>query len=282
MGKVYTFIHKGQVNSKVRTELLPQYLDNGWEIGNWNQSELNSKTGAAVKAVFDSMREDGSWDEWNKARGNNVSNSLHKFWVEVADEVYIADREVKKAETRAKWTEEERAQYSKKMSDAAKLDRAIISSEEYHRRSIKATETKKKNGTFSTSSYENIAYSLLCSVYGEDDIVYDGFIDDRYTTRCDFYIRSLDIFIELNIHPSHGKHPFNKNSESDMQLMRSLQEKGDDWSNMILDVWCNRDVNKFEQAKNNKLNYIAVYGDMFDDFITSIKENNIWSLVNLI
>jgi len=29
MGKVYTFIHKGKVNSKVKTELLQQYLDNG-------------------------------------------------------------------------------------------------------------------------------------------------------------------------------------------------------------------------------------------------------------
>jgi hypothetical protein len=48
---------------------------------------------------------------------------------------------------------------------------------------------------------------------------------------------------------------------------------------MILDVWCRRDVEKFNQAKDNKLNYILVYPNNFDNFILAIKENRIWDLV---
>ena len=60
MGKIYTFINKDCVNKKVRTPELQKWLDNGWSIGNWNQAELNKRSGDAVKAVNDKMREDGT------------------------------------------------------------------------------------------------------------------------------------------------------------------------------------------------------------------------------
>jgi hypothetical protein len=113
------------------------------------------------------------------------------------------------------------------MSESAKRDRANTSQEEYHRRSVLATETKKRNGTMNTSSYENITYDLLRTIYGDDDIIYDDYVDDRYSTKCDFYIKSLDIFIELNIHPSHNNHPFDENNADDLSLVEELKSKGD-------------------------------------------------------
>ena len=78
-----------------------------------------------------------------------------------------------------------------------------------------------------TSSYENITYDLLRTIYGDDDIIYDDYVDDRYSTKCDFYIKSLDIFIELNIHPSHNNHPFDENNADDLSLVEELKSKGD-------------------------------------------------------
>lgn len=225
------------------------------------------------------MKREGSWDTWNTNRGNKVSKGLLKFW-ETASQEYIDQREIKKQKSRDLWTDEDKLKYHNKMSESAIRDRANTSPEEYHRRSILATETKKKNGTFGTSINEDITYKLLCEKFGEDDIVFDNYIDDRYSTKCDFYIKSLDIFIELNIFPSHGDHPFNKNNKQDLALMEKLKNNNDDWSNMILDAWGNRDIKKFEQAKRNKLNYIAVYNNEFENFIKCIEEDNLWSLVN--
>ena len=79
MGKVYTFIHKNHTNTKVKTENLQQYLDQGWEIGNWNQDELSRRSGAGVRARYDRMRSDGTWEEFNKNKGIKVSNTLKQF-----------------------------------------------------------------------------------------------------------------------------------------------------------------------------------------------------------
>ena len=67
--------------------------------------------------------------------------------------------------------------------------------------------------------------------------------------------------------------------KNDLLLVEHLKSKNDKWSNMILNVWCNRDVNKLNQARANHLNYIPVYSDDFDNFILSLKENRIWDLV---
>ena len=96
MGKIYTFIHKGQRNSKVKTSDLSKFLDDGWEIGNWNQEELNRRSGEGIKRFNDSLRESGKWEEYNNVRGVNVSKGLIKFWSNVADNEYIQNREIKK------------------------------------------------------------------------------------------------------------------------------------------------------------------------------------------
>lgn len=66
----------------------------------------------------------------------------------------------------------------------------IIKNKEY--------ETKRKRGTFNASKPEDIYYSHLVEKYGADDVIRQ-YKDERYPFACDFYIKSKDTFIELNL-----------------------------------------------------------------------------------
>ena len=274
MGSIFTFINNGKINTKVRTERLQEYLDRGWKIGNYNQEELNKKSGDGVKRNYDELRRSGKFDEWNSQRSAKVTQGLKEFWKTVDDD-YINQREIKKQESRNNWTEEEKVIYHNKMSLSAKIDRANISPEEYKRRSVLMTETRKRNGTFNTSSYEEKCHGALLKIYNEDDVCREYNGDERYPFACDFYIKSKDLFIELNIHPSHYTHAFNIDDENDVLLLEELKSSNDKWDNMIADVWGNRDTQKITLAKNNKLNYIVIYQKDFDGFIKDIEEGKI-------
>lgn len=119
-------------------------------------------------------------------------------------------------------------------------------------------DTLRKNKTFNTSLPEESTYQELVQKYGEDDVLRE-YTDSRYPFKCDFYIKSKDLFIELNLHPSHGEHPFDPESIEDQRLVEELRAKGDTWSNMIVDVWTERDYNKIKFMKDNNLNYILIY-----------------------
>ena len=60
--------------------------------------------------------------------------------------------------------------------------------------------TKKKNGTFNTSKPEIELYEFLQYMY-PNSVIIKGYRDNaRYPFNCDFYIKSIDEFIELNAH----------------------------------------------------------------------------------
>lgn len=122
----------------------------------------------------------------------------------------------------------------------------------------KRYETMKRNNSFNKSQPEEDMYKQLCEQYGEDNVVRQ-YKEERYPFDCDFYIPSEDLFIELNLHPCHGEHPFDPNNEEDIKLLESLKEKDDNWSRMVIDVWTNRDVLKQKIAKENNLNYVTIY-----------------------
>lgn len=46
-------------------------------------------------------------------------------------------------------------------------------------------------------------YERLAVTFGPDDVVRQ-YRDPRYPFFCDFYVRSLDLFVECNFHWTHG------------------------------------------------------------------------------
>lgn len=121
-------------------------------------------------------------------------------------------------------------------------------------------ETKRKNNSFNKSSVEEGYYELLLSKFNSEDIIRQ-YSDDRYPFKCDFYIKSIDLFIEINYWWHHGPHPFNENNPDDIRLLEVYKEKSKKSKSYAeaVRIWSLYDPLKFKVAKNNNLNYKAIY-----------------------
>lgn len=120
--------------------------------------------------------------------------------------------------------------------------------------------TKKKNNTFNTSKPENNLYKMLLKENVNKTILRQ-YKDERYPYYCDFYIKEDGLFIELNAHWTHGGHPFNLENEQDIKTLDEWKEKAktSKFYQQAIYVWTELDVNKQKCAKENKLNYKAIY-----------------------
>jgi hypothetical protein len=125
----------------------------------------------------------------------------------------------------------------------------------------KMRETARKNNSYQSSRAEEELYRKLCEQYSSDDVYRQYKDETRYPFDCDFYVKSQDLFIEVNKHPSHGPHPFNPENPDDIKLLKKLESdtKHPEWNKLIIDVWTKRDVLKHQTAKKNNLNYLTIY-----------------------
>jgi hypothetical protein len=117
-------------------------------------------------------------------------------------------------------------------------------------------EVKKKNHTFNTSKIEIDTYNLLKEKY--PDIIYQYKDKERYPFMCDFYIPSLDLFIECNYHWTHGGKPY-EGTQDDINKLLEWKNKNTKYYDNAINCWTIRDVKKREMAKQNKLNYLEVW-----------------------
>lgn len=117
-----------------------------------------------------------------------------------------------------------------------------------------------QEGTFNSSSQEETYYLQLVESFGKGDVVRQ-YSDARYPYKCDFYIPSQDLFIELNAHWTHGGRPFvSSNKECQMQLKdRQQRAKYSQYYENAIYTWTDLDVRKREIALQNSLNYKVIY-----------------------
>lgn len=135
---------------------------------------------------------------------------------------------------------------------------------------LKVSESKRRNGSWSTSKAEERMYQFLCDHFGYDDVKRQYGLDMRYPFRCDFYIPSQDLFIELNATWLHGGHWFDAKNPDDMDKLeqwKRLVEQGKRFYMAAIDVWTVRDVKKREVAQANGLNYLVFWDNDLTDFL---------------
>lgn len=135
----------------------------------------------------------------------------------------------------------------------------------------KIISTKKSRGTLNSSKAEKIAYSLLVDKFGEDDVETQYKTDSRYPYACDFYIKSKDLFIELNASWLHCFHWFDENDEHDQARLQELFDKSQEGKPMYqraIYIWTYDDLRKRETAMKNNLNYLVFW----DNDLTDLKE----------
>lgn len=127
----------------------------------------------------------------------------------------------------------------------------------------RAMATKRKKGTFASSSSEEALYELLVEYADHHGmtVVQQYCDDDRYPFAVDFYIPERDLFIELNGLWSHGKHWYEADREMDQKTAQTWRKKGkkSKYYRNALDVWTERDVRKREAARDAQLNYVTLW-----------------------
>ena len=91
------------------------------------------------------------------------------------------------------------------------------------RAAIKNIQTKKKNNSFNKSIQEEQVYQLLLQKFNKNDIIRQ-YRSTLYPFNCDFYIKSLDLYIEYHGTWTHGNKPF-KHSVEDLEKLKRLKNK---------------------------------------------------------
>lgn len=144
-----------------------------------------------------------------------------------------------------------------------KLSKSVKESFEKHHNEIfqKKHNSMKVNGSYAKSSWEEQTYELLLTKFDKNDIERQYFDKERYPYNCDFYIKSLDLFIECHYGWHHNEHPFDLTNQSDLDELAFLQEKAQDSRNYKNKIyqWTDLDVRKAQIAKEHSLNWVAFY-----------------------
>lgn len=135
----------------------------------------------------------------------------------------------------------------------------------------KGWATKRAHGTFSTSRPEESLYRLLCDKFGKNNVLRQYVDAVRYPFHCDFYVRPLDLFIELNASWTHGGHWFDENNPLDVEIrddwyMRAVRQKSLYYA-IAIDVWTDRDLLKKRTAEANHLNYLVFWDNKLTDAV---------------
>lgn len=123
---------------------------------------------------------------------------------------------------------------------------------------LKEYETKRKRGTFNTSKPEKDILIKLNEKF--KDVKYQ-YRSEIYPFNCDFYIPSLDLYIEYQGSWTHGFKPYiQENSECVSQLLKWKQKiKSSSYYDVAIKVWTESDPLKRETAKKNGLNWIEFF-----------------------
>lgn len=135
---------------------------------------------------------------------------------------------------------------------------AAVQSSEVNRKRI---ATKRRNQSFNTSLVEYRLGELLKKQFGSDD-VFNNYVSDVYPYKCDYYIKSRDMYIELNAHWSHGGHWYNP--DKDFDIISDWLGKSEFYKNAVK-TFSERDVEKRNVARMNNLNYVVFWKSDLSD-----------------
>lgn len=97
----------------------------------------------------------------------------------------------------------------------------------------------------SKSKLENNFLNYLKLKYESDDII-TQYKSKEYPYYCDFYIKSINLYIEIQGHWTHNDHPFDINNLNDQLIMDIWRTKSlsDKYYKKALNTWTIKDVEK--------------------------------------
>ena len=126
----------------------------------------------------------------------------------------------------------------------------------------KIYKTFNNNKTFNTSKPEKELLEQLLKLC--PDTLYQYKYLELYTFNCDFYIPSLDLFIEYHGSHFHCNKEFDNNDKNDLNKLNELLEKSSikhkqtnkyNQYDMMIYTWTDLDVRKKNYMIKNNLNF---------------------------
>ena len=154
-------------------------------------------------------------------------------------------------------SESDKQLHNRNVSNAISLWHTTLSIEQKQNKLEKEYETKQINGTFNTSKMENMIGDYIMSKFPDMKRQYKS---AAYPFLCDYYIPSLDIYIEYQGSWTHGGHPFDT-QENDNTILKMWQNKHTKYYDNAIHTWTIRDVEKRETAKKNNIKYYELWSD---------------------
>ena len=233
-----------------RKNLLQKYgVDNVSKI-----KEVRNKVAEGNKKYQEKLRKEGITPFFGTEEGKTAAREgvLRKYGTD-----NINKTEQRRNEMRENWKSKSKEEKRKWIEKCRRVQTKEVQQ--------RISDTKRKNNSFHISSWEAMLTEKLSNLFPDLKTQYK---DKRYPFHCDFYIPSLDLFIECNFHWTHGRRPFNPNSEKDMEQLKhweelgrsatSVRDKGQYYKNAIT-TWTDLDVRKRAIAEQNGLNYLVFY-----------------------
>ena len=240
-------IHKGDNEKRVYENELEKYYQDGWQKGVSDKHRKNN----GEKHI--------GHIPWNKGIKKATSDHNSGVW----QKGHIPwNKGLKGAQTaRCKGLTKETSDSLKKTSISKTIAWSKVSKEERERMVDQMFKTKKERHTENTSNPEKIFYKELCKIFGEWDVVRQYKNKKKYPWHCDFYIKSKNLFIELNLHWTHGDMIYNPNNKECQERLEQWKEKAkvSKFYQASIENWTIRDLNKIQKAIDNNLHYMLIY-----------------------
>ena len=283
MGK--KFYTNGIITKKFNPEIdiIPDGFHRGrtFNANPWNK-DLTAETDERVKANGQSTRNTrirkGNYHSWNDGLTKETNDSLKIVSEKVSkakkgkpapNKGVPASEEQKRKQSKAmkgkpahnKGKNKNNYEPCKRTSEKMKGHPDFVKDKEAAKK--KEYETKKKNKSFNTSKAEKELTGLLISLFGDEDIKHPYRSED-YPFNCDFYISSLNLYIEYQGTVEHQDHPFNISNDGDIKTLQCLREhaekgkKNNRYYN-IIDWWTIKDPLKLKTFVENHLNFLLIY-----------------------
>ena len=267
-GVEYAAVNK-DIRNKIRNTCLEKYGNEcnlqGYEIKNKILEKWNEKYGSNNPL--------GNKDIQEKAKNtklkiyNDINYNNREKYKETCIKKYGVDNPQKIESIKEKSKATNLIRYGEtshmKTLKSKQLFSKLMSSEEVQKKQL---ETKKKNGSFIISKIEQQFKEYLEQNYS-NDFEYQ-YRSELYPFNCDFYIKSLDLYIEIQGSWTHGGHPFDENNIEDLKILNKWKlkqnEKGINGHNKYsyasaINTWTISDVNKRQVAKQHNLNYLEIF-----------------------
>lgn len=121
----------------------------------------------------------------------------------------------------------------------------------------KAFKTIKENGWYA-SRLEDRYINDLRKIY--PDII-RRYKSSKYPFECDFYVPSIDLYIEFNCFWMHGGHWFDENDYNDQMTLNYWESKNTKQHQYAIYIWTKRDIIKKTVAENHQLNYLVFWSE---------------------